>query len=166
MKDLLIDFEDVTKRAEYQLSTVEKLITTMAALRSIHESEKAISQSDRIGALTSLATFYIPLSFVSSVFGMNVMQISSQKTPIAVFFAIAIPLTVLSMMAVANWETLTDAWDFVFSKTSRKDGSSRRTQWRSLADNSRKQVLNLTAKPKHYIWRWRDPPGNTQLPQA
>ncbi|KLP18058.1 Uncharacterized protein LW94_13519 [Fusarium fujikuroi] len=49
MKDLLIDFEDVTKRAEYLLSTVEKRITTMAALRSIHESEKAIRQSDRIG---------------------------------------------------------------------------------------------------------------------
>ncbi|PNP58793.1 hypothetical protein FNYG_15014 [Fusarium nygamai] len=139
----------------------------MAALRSIHESEKAIRQSDRIGALTSLATFYIPLSFVSSVFGMNVMQISSQETSIALFFAIAIPLTALSMMAVANWKTLIDAWDFVFSKWSRKDGSSRRTRWKSLADNSRKEILKLTAKSKHYIWRgWRKSTETTQLPRA
>src|SRR5437868_2898165 len=80
-------------------------------------------------AITSLATFYIPLSFVSSLLGMNVVEISSQKTSIWLFFIIAVPLTLISLIALANWETLTAAWEYLFSDNKFKFSRSRRTRW-------------------------------------
>jgi hypothetical protein len=80
-------------------------------------------------ALTSLATFYIPLSFASSLLGMNVSEISASSTPLWLFFAIAIPMSIVSLVLVANWGHVSTGWDYLFSSRFRKDDENRRTRW-------------------------------------
>ncbi len=40
---------------------------------SIIESQKAISEAETVSKLTALAFFFVPLSFIASVFGMNLV---------------------------------------------------------------------------------------------
>jgi hypothetical protein len=50
-----------------------------------------------------LATVYIPLSFVAGIFGMNVTQLNPNplvNIPLWLYFAIALPITVASMLLV------------------------------------------------------------------
>lgn len=58
-------------------------------------------------ALTSLATFFITLSFVAALLRVNVSELSTQSpTSVWVFFAIAAPLTILSLIIVGKWAAL------------------------------------------------------------
>ena len=50
-------------------STFQAVMSTM----SIVESQKAISEAETVSKLTSLAFFFIPLSFIASLFGMNLV---------------------------------------------------------------------------------------------
>lgn len=52
---------------EHCESTFTMLMTTM----SLMESEKAINEAEEVTKLTQLAFFFIPLTFVAGIFGMN-----------------------------------------------------------------------------------------------
>lgn len=66
LKDLGSQLDDVQKRVE---SSFQLLMSTM----SIVESHKAIKEAETVSKLTSLAFFFIPLTFVASIFGMNIV---------------------------------------------------------------------------------------------
>ncbi|KAK0631231.1 hypothetical protein B0T14DRAFT_596948 [Immersiella caudata] len=53
---------------------------TLTATMSIIESGKAIQQAEEVTRLTNLAFFFIPLSLVASVFGMNVIEFDQRLT--------------------------------------------------------------------------------------
>lgn len=59
----------VTRKAvlEHCESTFTMLMTTM----SLIESEKAINEAEQVTKLTQLAFFFIPLTFVAGIYGMN-----------------------------------------------------------------------------------------------
>jgi hypothetical protein len=57
MLSLEIDFRELVTMTENQLTGIQHRITTLAAIRSITESEKSIKQSDRIGCVTSFFSF-------------------------------------------------------------------------------------------------------------
>lgn len=59
--------DEVTATSTRLDTTFSSIMSTM----SIIESQKAISQAEGVAKLTSLAFFYIPLTFVAGIFGMN-----------------------------------------------------------------------------------------------
>ena len=64
---------------------------------SVRDSELSIEQSQRATRLTQLAFIYVPLSFVTGIFGMSVQEISATGLSIWVCFvtlAIVVILTV------------------------------------------------------------------------
>lgn len=64
---------------------------------SVRDSQLSIEQSQRATRLTQLAFIYVPLSFVTGIFGMNVQEISATGLSIWVCFvtlAIIVALTV------------------------------------------------------------------------
>ena len=63
---LKADFDETLARLN---STFQAVMSTM----SIVESQKAISEAETVSKLTALAFFFIPLSFIASVFGMNLV---------------------------------------------------------------------------------------------
>lgn len=85
-------------------------------------------------ALTAVATFFIPLSFVSSLFGMNVKEISAESTPIWIFFLIAIALASISLLVLGYWKTLRSSWNYFTKRGTDDDGNIeyRRKKWANL----------------------------------
>jgi len=54
-------------------SRIETAFQALMSTLSILESQRAIAQAQSISKLTQLAFFFIPLSFIATVFGMNVI---------------------------------------------------------------------------------------------
>ncbi|RSL41210.1 hypothetical protein CEP54_015893 [Fusarium duplospermum] len=67
------DLQTIATRVE---TTFEALMSTL----SILESQRAITQAETISKLTHLAFFFIPLSFVATVFGMEVVEFQDELT--------------------------------------------------------------------------------------
>ncbi|KAK5680156.1 hypothetical protein LTS10_007083 [Elasticomyces elasticus] len=71
-KGVLEDYEQLHIRCVDLSETCARGISLAMNKATIDESRKAIEQSQRVKRLTMLATFFIPVSFCSSLFGMNV----------------------------------------------------------------------------------------------
>lgn len=70
-KRLLKDYTALLERAKSLAADFESGMSMLMNTAMIAESQKAIEQAKRVTKLTSLAFFFIPLSFSSSMFGMN-----------------------------------------------------------------------------------------------
>jgi hypothetical protein len=68
---LLQDYEGLLRRAESLSYTCKARLQILMSKAGIVESNKAIEQAKVVTKLTRLAFVFIPLSFVSSFFGMN-----------------------------------------------------------------------------------------------
>ncbi|KAL2070688.1 hypothetical protein VTL71DRAFT_13714 [Oculimacula yallundae] len=90
--DALIE-ETVTLEA-FLMETFQLLMSSA----SVQDSQMSINQSRRSTQLTLLALIYVPLSFVTGIFGMNVQQINSSGLDIWVCFATLAPLILLTVM--------------------------------------------------------------------
>lgn len=104
-------FDELKTDLEYMLARIESLrarcdttTTTLLSTMSILESQKSIEQSRQVNKLTKLAFVYVPLSFVSSVFGMNVKEIQTNP-PMWMFVVTAVAFILLSYF-VASWKEI------------------------------------------------------------
>ncbi|KAF2811968.1 uncharacterized protein BDZ99DRAFT_569903 [Mytilinidion resinicola] len=70
------DFKHLLAQAEELHIRCNDAITLLLSSVSISESKKAIEQAKRVGKLTFLAFIFVPLSFTTSFFGMNVKEFS------------------------------------------------------------------------------------------
>ena len=65
------------------------------------ESKKAIDQAERVGRLTQLAFFNIPISFTTSFFGMNFKQLNSgTNLSTWIWFVVSFPRLVISILVL------------------------------------------------------------------
>lgn len=65
------DFEILLAQMDDLHNRAERMISVVTAVLSIEESQKALQQNRSLGRFTYLAALFVPLSFVSSFFGMN-----------------------------------------------------------------------------------------------
>ena len=93
---LLRDFEIVLQDIDSIQSRIERIVSVAAALLSIEDNRRAMSQNHNIARLTYLATVFIPLSFVSGVLLME-PDVSKLRQTFWIFFIIAIPLTAIAL---------------------------------------------------------------------
>lgn len=85
----------------------ERCVSSMNILTNqamIQESKSAIEQSKRIYRLTILASVFVPLSFCSSLFGMQFVDFRNTWTGIWTFIAVTLPMSVFSLV-MFNWNT-------------------------------------------------------------
>lgn len=92
-KGLLEDYEQLHDRCIDMSNMCIQGITLVMNKAMIEESGKAIAQSERLNKLTLLATLFIPLSFSSSLFGMNVDLLGQSMVQFWWFFVLCIPIT-------------------------------------------------------------------------
>jgi Mg2+ and Co2+ transporter CorA len=64
-------FDKLRAESEAVLAHCESTFTALMGTMSIIESGKAINEAEQVTKLTQLAFFFIPLTFVAGVFGMN-----------------------------------------------------------------------------------------------
>ncbi len=103
-KGLFNDYEDLRARC-INLSELCSRGITLAMNRSIiDESRRAIEQSARVKKLTILATFFIPLGFCSSLFGMNIDILGQGRVEFWWFLVVCVPITLLAYVFYL-WES-------------------------------------------------------------
>jgi Mg2+ and Co2+ transporter CorA len=76
------DFKHLLERAEALHTRTTEAITVLMSSISISESQRAINQAYRVEKLTFLAFIFVPLSFTTAFFSMNVAQFQQEKLSI------------------------------------------------------------------------------------
>ena len=89
----------------------------------VAESRKAIDQAARLKKLTFLASFFIPLSFTTSLFGANFSEIApGNYLSIWVFFAVSVPVVLLSycfyILDIGGW--IRSLWKWIRNRRRRQ----------------------------------------------
>lgn len=64
----------------------------------VAESRKNMQQTERMKKPTLLATLFIPLSFSTSVFGMNFRQFGQGHLSIWIWAAVSVPILVVAVV--------------------------------------------------------------------
>ncbi|KAI9867658.1 MAG: hypothetical protein M1813_008458 [Trichoglossum hirsutum] len=99
---LLGDYRDLQKHIERIQQDLRDYLNRHVAIESLKESrlgveasEKSIMQAKSVNRLTKLAFVFIPLSFASSVFGMNFKELGTGQLSIWIFGLTASLLVIL-----------------------------------------------------------------------
>ena len=80
---------------EYQ-QRIDRLTSVVTAIISIADSQRSREDNKNVARLTWLATFFIPLGFIASIFSMT-DDITSISQTIKWYFAAALPLSFFSL---------------------------------------------------------------------
>jgi Mg2+ and Co2+ transporter CorA len=90
---LLADYKDLLNRAEILSNRCKSRLNILMNRAGIVESNKAIQQAKEVTKLTRLAFVFIPLSFTSSFFGMNLGPFTQNAAyGLWLYFAVSAPL--------------------------------------------------------------------------
>jgi hypothetical protein len=110
---LLIDFDVLSEMIERAQKDLRDYLSRHVAARSLEESRAAVVESkksielaDSVKKLTQLAFVFVPLNFVTSLFGMNFVEFGTGVLHIWVAAVVAIVLSA-SVMAILVWFRLT-----------------------------------------------------------
>jgi Mg2+ and Co2+ transporter CorA len=88
------DYEYIITRCDQLVSRCESGASILVSAAQLAEAQKGICEARQIQSLTRLAFVFVPLSYVGTLFGMQVSALQTHP-PMWTYFAIAIPLTIL-----------------------------------------------------------------------
>lgn len=88
--EILLYIREVLDDGRRATRMVQDLTQSEIGLQSMEASQRSIEEAVSVKRLTQLAFIFIPLSFVTSLYGMNVKEISGDGVRIWVFFVTAI----------------------------------------------------------------------------
>lgn len=114
------DFDHLLARCQDLLQQCTRGTQVVAHNATIKESRKAIQQAAEVAKLTQLAFFFIPLTFVTSVFGMNCKGL--EKSELWVWVVVSVPFSVVSFLLLKY--DLSVVWEF-FRRGVAKFGGAR-----------------------------------------
>ncbi|KAL8686853.1 MAG: hypothetical protein Q9224_005320 [Gallowayella concinna] len=98
------DFEIILANLNDLHERAERIMSVVTAMMSIEESKKALQQDRSLARLTYLAVTFVPLSFVSSFFAMS-EDVTKLSQTFWIYFAVAIPVTLLALVVVRFSDT-------------------------------------------------------------
>ena len=138
--------EDVAKLETLLMETFQLLMSSL----SIQDSQTSIRHSRRGTLLTVLACIYIPLSFVTGIFGMNIKEVNGSPLNIWVCFV------TLGVVVVSNVLGFAIYWLAHTRNRQIAKESSSRTSW-SIVDVSLEFVGVFLVMPFNrcfrYLWK-------------
>lgn len=111
-KLLLVDYERSLQIFEQQLNVLTQKMGYRASMVSLQESRMSLGQNARVKRLTQLAFIFIPLTFATSVFGMNLDILGSGSAKTWTVFAaiIVVYLSVSLFWILLHYQRATVAW--------------------------------------------------------
>ncbi|KAL8831929.1 MAG: hypothetical protein Q9170_005091 [Blastenia crenularia] len=91
-------YKRLLRRCDRLLDHCANSITILVTVMNQKQTEKAITQADRLSKLSVLAYIFIPLTFASGFYGMNFKELGNELS-IWTYFALAAPLLVVALSA-------------------------------------------------------------------
>lgn len=98
LRRLLASMEQAVRAASITLKDKSVIEQAIIGEMAIEESKKSIQEALAVKRLTQLAFVFIPLSYVSSVFGMNISEMSGNGPKLWVFLATSFSILVGSFV--------------------------------------------------------------------
>ena len=92
---LIMNYEYLIGRCRHLASMCERGSGILVSAAQLMEAHEGTNQARQVHRLTKLAFIFIPLTYISSLFGMNVSAFESYPS-IWIYFLVAIPITALS----------------------------------------------------------------------
>lgn len=74
-KDVLEYFSNLNRKIEKLMFCIESLVQDLALVREAFESETANKTNELMKVFTVIATIFLPLDLISSIYGMNLKGI-------------------------------------------------------------------------------------------
>jgi Mg2+ and Co2+ transporter CorA len=102
---LSIDFKSLLKRSGLLAKRCVDGIEAIGSNAQLEEARKAIQEAEQTRRLTLLAFFYLPLTFTTSIFGMNIRELGQGDKSIWISFVTGFVVLVLSSVAY-SWRSL------------------------------------------------------------
>lgn len=97
--ELWTDFRTLRQQANEVQARIGSIETIVLNTSALQESRRAIRQARRVQQLTYIAFLFIPVSFVTSFFGMNLGKPEDSKAFAWIIIAISIPLALCGLVA-------------------------------------------------------------------
>ncbi|KAL2843010.1 hypothetical protein BJX68DRAFT_270336 [Aspergillus pseudodeflectus] len=102
--ELSLDYSHLHKRATTLLDRIGSESEWLMHRAMLNESQRAFSQGSRVARLTFLAFLFIPLSFTSSVFGMNVVEfVGRDQADLSIWSWVVLSVAVFSGSLLLWW---------------------------------------------------------------
>ncbi|KAF7670923.1 hypothetical protein GT037_011051 [Alternaria burnsii] len=95
---LITDFEVLRHEAEDLSRRCSESISIAMSTISILDSQKSLDEARRVQFITFLAFIFIPMTFIASCFGMNIVELADPGSDLRTYFTIAVPFTVVMLM--------------------------------------------------------------------
>ena len=105
---LLRDYEELLEKAKELFQLYNEKLDDIKTNTSLLEARKSLAQSKSIGRLSLLAFFFLPLSFTTSLFGMNFREIGEDLS-IWIWVAVSVPVFCCTLI-LCFWPKLVDIW--------------------------------------------------------
>ncbi len=93
-RTLQVDYDEILAQARQFEEDLKDHLTTYVGIMSLKESKKSIQLADSVRRITQLAFIFVPLTFVTSIFGMNLEEFGNGNIKIWVFLVVASAMTV------------------------------------------------------------------------
>lgn len=92
--DNLKYFRSITQKIEKLMLALESLVQDLALVREAFESEIANKTNGLLKIFTVIATIFLPLNLISSMYGMNVKHIPFVDWDYGYYYVLGIMLTI------------------------------------------------------------------------
>ncbi|KAI4617658.1 uncharacterized protein J4E87_008294 [Alternaria ethzedia] len=102
------DFEFLRSRCRQLSLHYQEAISILVSATSLAESQKQITLATQVTKLTILATIFLPLSYCTSIFGMNFVELEQLNIWIWVVVTVSIGL---ATFAIYQWDERQRLWD-------------------------------------------------------
>jgi Mg2+ and Co2+ transporter CorA len=106
-EDIVPDFRRVLAAVNVLQERVDRLTDIVTSEIGIEDSRRGLQENHNMARLTWLATIFIPLSFISSMYSMN-EDITSLSKTYGWYFCTAVPFTLLVMFI--GWMVGRESW--------------------------------------------------------
>jgi Mg2+ and Co2+ transporter CorA len=102
------DYECLLQRVRMLHDRCNESIGVVMNSMAIDESREAIVQAKRVSKLTLIAFIFVPLSFTTSFFSMQVREFDSHPPPIWAWFVTSIPVLIMAFLffSIENWKRM------------------------------------------------------------
>jgi Mg2+ and Co2+ transporter CorA len=99
--DFLIIQQDLEAMQALFQNQIMSIVSTVGAITSLQENQRAMQQNRDITRLTYLAVVFVPMAFVSSLLSMT-PNVKDLADTFRLYFILALPLSFLAL-SVVQW---------------------------------------------------------------
>lgn len=103
-RSLQVDYDEILAQARQFEEDIKDHMTTCVGIMTLKESKKSIQLADSVRRITQLAFIFVPLTFVTSIFGMNLEGFGTGniKTWVFLVVASAVTITVFALLIMSR----------------------------------------------------------------